>query len=334
MVLTSFPRPRPTTNPYITQLARSLEADNEIGVLYFGWRAALLGRYDVVHLHWPDILVEGRTSLRRTVKRLLVGLWCVRMVVRQVPVVRTWHNLNRPAGLRHVDHVLLSWLDRLTLVRIKINDTTALPPGGRDVTILHGHYRDWFSPYDQRQPVAGRIAFVGRIRPYKGVEHLLRTFRCTPDASLSLTVAGLPADRSVERAVRDLADGDPRIDLDLRYVDDETLVAHVTESVLVVLPYRQMHNSGAALAALSLGRPVLVPDNEVNRKLAHEVGPGWVHLFADDVSAHDFARALASTRPSTSCPDLSAREWSRAARDHLAAYRQAVELASRRSEST
>ena len=41
----------------------------------------------------------------------------------------------------------------------------------------------------------------------------------------------------------------------------------------MVLPYRQMHNSGAVLAALSLDRPVLVPATD-QRGLGAEVGPG------------------------------------------------------------
>ena len=50
-----------------------------------------------------------------------------------------------------------------------------------------------------------------------------------------------------------------------------------------MLPYRHMHNSGAALTALSLDRPVLVPETDVNRDLARETGPGWVVTFAGEL---------------------------------------------------
>ena len=45
-VLQSFPAPRPTTNPYIVMLARSLAATPGLAVRTFTWRTALAGRYD------------------------------------------------------------------------------------------------------------------------------------------------------------------------------------------------------------------------------------------------------------------------------------------------
>jgi beta-1,4-mannosyltransferase len=102
----------------------------------------------------------------------------------------------------------------------------------------------------------------------------------------------------------------------------------VTSAQLVVLPYREMHNSGTALTALSLDRPVLVPDNEVTRRLAHEVGDAWVHHFRGDLDARDIETALdeAAALGDSDRPDLSLREWDRAGADHVRAYRRAVAL--------
>jgi hypothetical protein len=86
-----------------------------------------------------------------------------------------------------------------------------------------------------------------------------------------------------------------------------------------------MHNSGAALLALSLGRPVLVPRNETNTRLAAEVGPAWVLMYEGEVTAEKLLRALADSArtPPAEHPDLSAREWENAGRRHLDAYRMA-----------
>ncbi|MBM4515638.1 hypothetical protein GS432_01345 [Rhodococcus hoagii] len=56
-----------------------------------------------------------------------------------------------------------------------------------------------------------------------------------------------------------------RVSSALGFAPDADLVREISMSEMVVLPYRFMHNSGAVLLALSLDRPVLVPDNEVNR---------------------------------------------------------------------
>jgi hypothetical protein len=99
----------------------------------------------------------------------------------------------------------------------------------------------------------------------------------------------------------------------------------VNAAELVVLPYRFMHNSGTVLAALSLDRPVVVPDTPVNTDLAAEVGPGWIYTFTGDVTGEALVAALSAARePRAASPDLSAREWDDAGQAHLAVYRAAM----------
>lgn len=323
-VLCSFWRPRPTTNPYIVQLAASLEAEPGLEVTYWSWRAALLSSYDVVHLHWPEIMFSGRTWAGRALRRLLTLLFCLRLAVTRTPVVRTWHNLERPSGLSWSASRLLDLLDRLTTLRIRLNDSGPMPTDAPYVTIPHGHYRDWYTttPSDR---VPGRVVFVGRIRRYKGVETLIEAFREVDDPGLSLHVAGLPSSEDLVETINGLVGDDTRISTRLEYVDDETFVEAVTSAELVVLPYRHMHNSGTVLAALSLDRPVLVPDTEVNRRLGDEVGPGWIHVFTGDLGAAELAEVGRTVRGAgDGSPDLSAREWDAAGRQHAQAYRRAV----------
>jgi beta-1,4-mannosyltransferase len=194
------------------------------------------------------------------------------------------------------------------------------------VTVPHGHYRPWFADRPRSPRTSGCLAFAGLIRPYKNVEGLIAAFRGTSDPGLILSVAGNPAMPELAAAVRTAAAGDARVSLRLEHLTDADLVEVITNAQLVALPYRDMHNSGAALLALSLDRPVLVPDNAVTADLAAEVGPGWVLRYDGELSAETLVRALeqAEALGSGDRPDLSAREWSRSVEGHLAAYRQAV----------
>jgi glycosyltransferase involved in cell wall biosynthesis len=323
-VLQSFPEPRETTNPYVVMLRDALDRTPGARVLTFSWRRALTARYDAFHAHWPEILVDGNGPLKKLARQGLFVLFLLRLRLTRVPLVRTVHNLELPEGLTRREVVLLRWAERLTALRIRINETTE-PAGGTPVeTVLHGHYRGWYAPHPRRERRAGRLAFVGQVRRYKGVESLVAAFQETTDAGLSLHIAGRPTSEGLAEQLRQAA-ADPRIDLSLTFLSDAELVAEVTEAELVVLPYREMHNSGGALAALSLGTPVLVPDNEVTRRLAAEVGPGWVHAFTPPLTGADLEDTLAGLRadPPAAPPDLSRREWEGAGRAHLAAYRRA-----------
>lgn len=342
-VLTSFPTPRRTTNPYIVQLFRALQACDDIEPITFSWVRALTRRIDVFHAHWPEILVGGRPSIKKVLRQGLFVLMLLRFRWRGTAIVRTVHNLHLPADLSRIERWLLTWFDRRTDHRVVINPVTPLPDGQSHTLIQHGHYRDWFAEVPKGVPVPGRLAFVGLIRRYKGTEGLVHAFRDLQDPQLSLTISGNPSSDDLVADLISAAEGDPRIRFRFEFLDDTDLVATVTEAELVVLPYRHMHNSGGALTALSLDRPVLLPDNEVNRRLAHEVGPGWVQLFTGHLDDSDLRQALDAVRAaqllrSTSRPNLSARDWATAGSLHAEAYTRALSgvratvAASRRSD--
>lgn len=323
-VLESFRRPKPTTNPYITQLFRALS--DEAQVIPYRPAAALFGRYDIVHLHWPELLVGGHNWRGRTVRRVVTSLLLLRWKLTRVPIVRTVHNIERPSNIAAFDHRVLDLIDQLTTFDIRLNDQTPQRGSIPGMTIEHGHYRDWFAPLTASDAIAGRIGYVGLIRRYKGVEDLVGAFTRLEDSSYSLHIAGKPSSDELIEVLRTAAQDDPRVTIEPRFLDDEELVQAITSSELIVLPYRHMHNSGTALAALSADRPVLVPQNQVNRALADEVGPGWVFMFDDGITPEAIITALESSAPRGTRPDLSAREWSVSRDKHLLAFRRALSL--------
>lgn len=330
-VLESFPTPSRLTNPYITQLRDALVDTPGVRVHCWDWKFALLGGYDVFHAHWPEALIEGRDRWRTAMRRLLYALFLLRLWVTRVPIVRTAHNLELPSGLSASEVLLLRATDRLTVERIVLNEFTPVPPGSGRAEIAHGHYRDWYGRFPEPAPVPGRVAFIGKIRRYKNVEGLARAFSDLPaDAGVdySLRIAGNPSSPELAAALEAFAQADDRIVLSLGFVEDEDLVREVGEAELVVLPYHEMHNSGSVLAVLSLDRPVLVPENEFNARLAAEVGPGWVLMFTGDLTADDIAAGLRTARAGERAarPDLTARDWAEAGERHLGAFREAIAI--------
>jgi len=323
-VLETFGTPKVTTNPYIAQLHASLRATPGLTTLTFDYRTALLGKYDVVHAHWPELMVDGHKALGRAARRTLAALTVLRWLVTRTPVVRTLHNVERPQGISWFDHVVLSGIDRATTLDIALNDLTPARAGVPQVTIPHGHYRDWFAVREPSPSVAGRVGYVGLIRRYKGVEDLVEAFKEWDRAGVSLHVAGKPSSSEILDGLRAAAASDDRISIDARFLDEPDFVTAIRASELIVLPYRHMHNSGTALAALSLDRPVLVPENAVNRALAEECGPGWVHTFEGEISADDIERAWNDSRMRGARPDLSRREWAAAGAHHRDAFERAV----------
>lgn len=318
-VLESFGAPRETTNPYICQLARSLDAQPQCELLLFSFRTAIFGNYDVFHIHWPEVVYTGHSPLKSIVRETLTAMIAARIAITRKGLVRTWHNIAPHSDMNWRQRMLNRWLDHLTTGNIRLNEITEPASSAPTTTILHGHYRDWFAPYTAAAKIPGRVAFFGLIRQYKGVESLIGAFEKLQRPELSLTISGQPSTPELMESLIQLGSDNPNIEFTFAFLGDAQLVHTVTQAELVVLPYRFMHNSGAALTALSLNRPVVVPDTEVNRRLSAEVGPGWVYCFAGTMDAAVLESALSEHRanPPQHLPDLKARAWDQAGADHV-----------------
>jgi beta-1,4-mannosyltransferase len=327
-VLVSFPLPRPTTNPYIVMLGQVLRDERGLRLVYFSWKSALVGRYDVFHAHWPEILVAGKPGLKLFGRQLLFLLMLTRLWVCRIPVVRTLHNLRPHDSGGRVEKYLLRLLDRRTVGWIRLNPFTETPDEARTATILHGHYIDWFGGYEQPSAMPGRLVFAGLIRDYKNIPALIGAFGDLVDPAAELRIVGSPSNDQLAGDITELAASDSRVSTSFGYLSDEELALEIGRAELVVLPYAEMHNSGAALLALSMRRPILTPDNEVTRTLAGEMGDGWVHRYSGALTAAGISAAITDlrTNPPQSAPQLAARDWDSAGFAHLGTYRAAQQF--------
>lgn len=322
-------RPPDGTSKYVDQMVDG--AAPEVDIRFFSWRVALFGRYDVLHVHWPELLIrDSRRPWLRIVKRRLLDLLLLRLRLTRTPLVWTAHNLAPHESVTDAERRSLQRFSGNIDLVIRLNPATP-DTGPEMVTIPHGHYRRPFArhPMPDREP--GRVLYFGIIRPYKGVDTLVDAFAELDRDDVRLRIVGDPHPGQ-DDMIRDAAEQDARISSLLRFVDDRELVEEISRAQLVVLPYRgTMHNSGSLLAAVSLCRPVLVPESPTNAALAEEIGPEWVLQYPGELSPDVLASAIDATA-TTSCtePRLHDRDWDEVGRRHRDAYRRAREIRRRR----
>lgn len=333
VVLQSFRTLTASSNPYLSQLVAALP--DSIDVHTFSWRTALTGRYDVLHVQWPELLVRGRDRPRTVLRRLLLAILLVVIRVRRIAVVRTVHNLDPHDAGGRAEAFLLDRLVRLTTFWVTLNDHTPLPAHGRRRTILHGHYRDWFAAQHPPPSTAGRLLYFGLVRRYKGVEALVDAFAAVPDPVLTLHIVGKADPPALGARIAASAQPDHRVSTLLAYLPEDQLAREIGEAELVVLPYTDIHNSGSVLLALSLDRPVLAPEAPTTVALQQEIGEDWLLLFRPPLSPAHLTDAVDQVRQrsSTARPDLSAREWPAIGEQFAAVYREAAAATGRRRYS-
>src|SRR3546814_7330881 len=83
------------------------------------------------------------------------------------------------------------------------------------------------------------------------------------------------------------------------------------EADAVVLPYRDIVNSGSALLALSRFRPVIAPRLGSLIELQGQVGEDWLWLYDGPLTGERMREGIEWVRNTQriSPPDLSAQDW-------------------------
>ncbi|WP_310520186.1 hypothetical protein [Agromyces indicus] len=315
-------------NPFLRLLYRSLSG--QFDVKWFDWKTALLGNWNLLHLHWPEqIFRPSRRGLSVPVKYAFAWLFLLRIWWTRPAIVWTVHN-NEPhesGGLleRRFLALLAGFVDK----RVYMAPDAAR--SSEHSVIPHGVYEQSI-PSEPPTIVTGRILFAGLIRPYKGVEELIAAFGGLTTVDVSLRLVGKPHTPEYGRAIASLCNQDARASCSLRFLPDAQLVVEVLESEIVVLPYRRMGNSGVLFFALGLNRPVLAPRSPTTEWLQACVGTEFIYLY-DGVLNHailDSALAWArSERPSA--PDLSQFQWTRIGDQYSDVFRCALDQSKARS---
>lgn len=320
-----------TSNPYTRLLVDSLPTDR-VQTIYFGWRRAFSAKFDVFHVHWPELLFKHRWPIVRWAKCVLFAAFIMRLRLSRTAIVRTVHNLSPHDSVGRFEGAAIRFLDRNTTLRIVMNEATPVPDDQATVLIPHGHYRTWYTEPGANSSVPGRLLTFGLIRAYKGIDDLVAAFRSSLDEAISLTIAGRADAEATAQRVRYLAGNDSRIELRMEFLPDSELEAEISAASLVVLPYREIHNSGVALLALSLNRPILVRESPSTMLLRDEFGPAWVRLFAGDLTSDVLEQALRDTDglAAASRVDMESRDWARLATLLVAAYEEALTRVRRR----
>jgi beta-1,4-mannosyltransferase len=339
MILVS-PAPGASGNPAHTRLCAELVAQGA-HVRGFSWRALLATRPAVWHIHWPENVATHPVWIRAAAQTLSFVLALLTARGLGVSVVWTVHNLHA----HEEPHARLSRAAAAAWSRL-ISGYICLTQGGREAAsrrfpaltakpgfvIPHGDYRrdgdgahdrtssrEWLD-VDSDDTV---LLFAGKIREYKNVTRLIQVVRAIREPRLRLLIVGQPRTRELDREVRQASIGDDRIRLVLGHIPEREFQSYFQACDLVVLPFRDILNSGSAILALSMERPVLVPRLGAMTELQQSAGLDWVRTYDGELTdaelraAVDWAVARAEQRRR---PVFVTLGWPDIARRTLAAF--------------
>jgi glycosyltransferase involved in cell wall biosynthesis len=208
------------------------------------------GAADLVHYMWLPLPALDRRLLAPRRPRIYTMHW--RLPDSGTRIARTLTKL-----LAQMDAVIVHSQHGAR----RLEKDFGVPPGRLRV-IPHGAF-DYLTHQENEVPLPAELREVkspvilafGLVRPYKGTDVLLEAFQRLEGAEL--WVVGMPRMPMDElRELASLAPGTVRF-VD-RFITDPEIPAFMRRADLVVLPYRNIEQSGVLYTALAFGRPLVL----------------------------------------------------------------------------
>jgi len=328
--ITVLMRPSQGTNIHAPIFALVQALPPDVRVVKFSWKTAFFGTWDVLHLHWPESLIRASSVTKTWIKYALFAMLVGRVFFSHRSALWTVHNESPHERGKRMESWLLDLWSKVAARRVYLYPSVT-PRDASSRYIPFGDYSHVAGRYTSRAPSPrdpNRVLLFGLLRPYKGIEQLVAAFenlaRESPDSRLA--IMGRPIDEKYGVEIAQQVSGNGSIEFRgqlLEYVD---LVGQIQRSGFVVLPYRRMYNSGAALLALSCGTPILVPSSPTMTDLLSEAGPEWVRLYEGDITSEILGSAinhfLSTSNEREGSSALHGRSWPEVAEQYAVVYRE------------
>jgi len=244
------------------------------------WLLSNVRRGDVISLDWPSFHYYhplARPAMWLNVVRFFIIMLALRL--RGATIVWTAHNLyphdgGRAEPAHRVGRYIVTRLASLVGVHGQSSAAEVQREFGvsssRLVLLEHGNWVGFYPNTVTREaaratlniaPGAFVFLFVGMCEPYKNLEHLIHSHADLQDDSLLWIVGHFRSAAYYEQVTQAAALSALAQQCTIRneFVPSENLQLYLNACDVVVLPYREVLTSGAAMLALSFGRPVVAP---------------------------------------------------------------------------
>jgi beta-1,4-mannosyltransferase len=282
-------------NKYCSALIQSVRREGVNVQFISEWTSTLpifrmlrtAGLPHVIHLHWIETYTIKKTWCRSFIASTIFICELALLKILGVRIVWTIHDtLNVDGQYPGLDiklRRLTAKLATAVIVHTKLareEVTVVYQLSERDEqkihVVPHGHYIEAYpnsvSRHDARESLGLEgdlfvFGFVGYLRPYKGVLDLIQAFRRLGGENIRLVIAGMPFDVAFAHDIQEATRGDDRIQLYLKFIEDEKLQIFLNAVDVVVLPYRSSLTSGSLLLAMSFGKAVVVADHASIREI-------------------------------------------------------------------
>jgi beta-1,4-mannosyltransferase len=261
------------TNMYNRMLSESLE---ECGVEVLEFKTRYFPRVrkgEILHMHWIHGMYQSDFKIFFIMRSMIMLFLMSMMKIRGVKLIWTLHNIY-PHKMkfifleRIIRNMVIKLCNRVIVASNSVKDEVLKEyrldePKIR--IIPHGHYKGIYQQNNYNVRMRMGIPsdqyvflFLGSIKPYKGIQLLIKAFNELKDPMCCLLIVGKPTTEMKEMLEKAKLKNN-QIKLDLRFIPDEEIYDTLDSANVLVLPYEEITTSGSAILALSYYKPIIAP---------------------------------------------------------------------------
>lgn len=266
------------------------------------WTIKNIFTCDVWHVHWPESFLTSRTYAG-LFGRFIFFLTRV-LVIKSFgkKIIWTVHN-EQPHENRskYLSYLFYNFFPKVVDGFIFLSESARRGdtpwvrkiPKEKTIVVFHGHYKSVIKKKISRESAREILGlneefiflYFGLIREYKNVPKLINVYKELAESDTRLIIIGsVDKNTSLSNEIVDLISGVENIDYINEFASNEKLSQYLFASNAVVLPYKQVTNSGSIMFALSHGRVVLAPRNPSFKEISEIVGEHNLILYEDELS--------------------------------------------------
>ena len=283
MKIACLPVNNDDNNPYQKLFIQGLLENNPGWSVEFGnkgrffalIRTVLSKQPDFIHVDWWHSYYQRKNLLYLILLTplFLIDLFFVKLFTK-TQLVWTLHNIT-PHQLKYPRFE--KWIRKViyrTMHKVRVFDKALLVDVGQYFGKIHpkivivpegnfiSHYKTNMDKTQARtnqgiNNEAMMFLFFGGIKPYKGVEQLITSFKKLEANNLTLWIVGKPFNNGYRLLIEQLVGDDNNIKVQLDFIKEENLSQLITASDIVVLPFQKITNSGSVILAMGYSKPVI-----------------------------------------------------------------------------
>lgn len=271
-------------NPYQSLMVKGLRENKNLIVIkgyssrYIGiLLSSIIYRPQYIHFDWINKYYLKKYSITTIISSLwfLIQIVIITKLLR-TEVVWTMHNLSphdsKQLKINEIVQKLFikncKWIrvfSTLTISRIanKFNISK-----NKIISVPEGSYVDYYpneiTRIEARKKMRiGRekmFLYIGTIKPYKGIIDLIKIFSKINDDNIKLIIAGKVTNRTYLKKITQLIDNNNSIKLVNQFIDPNALQIFFNAADAVILPFKNIENSGSAILAMGFKKIIITPN--------------------------------------------------------------------------